>query len=319
MIRWFAATVALAFAAPALAQSTGELAAQDLRLAVIADRMMAANAALCTQTMPITGLTMHSADQYGDETARALFPSGPVAAALVLPGSPAERAGLRAGDTLVAIAGQDLAALPPPEDGHLREAAFALLASQPPGETLHIGVRRGADIITATLTAPPGCRVLVEVVTGEGVMGRSDGRVIQISLTLAAMLDDDGLAVIFAHELAHVVLHHRVRLEEAGVRKGLLGEIGRNRRLNRRVEEEADLMSAHLLANAGYDPAIAPAFWHSPTGERAGGGLLRSRVYPSPEARGDRIAAEIAAHLPTETRPSWPAHLIALRDAPFAR
>jgi len=296
-----------------------ELQVQDTRLAVIAERMMAGNAALCTQTMPITGLTLHSADQYGEEAARTLFPSGSVAAALVLPGSPAERAGLRAGDMLVAIAGHDLSELTAPEDGHLREAAFALLASQAPGERLHITARRGDEITSAALTAPPGCRALVEVVTGKGVMGRSDGRVIQISLTLIAMLDDDGLAVIFAHELAHVVLHHRSRLEAAGVRKGLLGEFGRSLRLNRQVEQEADLMSAHLLANAGYSPAIAPYFWRSPVGERAGGGLLRSRVYPSPEARGDRIAEEIAAHLSSGIRPSWPAHLTAMRDAPFAR
>jgi len=318
VIRWFAAALALALAAPALGQSMDELAAQDMRLALIADRMMAANAGLCTQTMPITGLSLHSADQYDDAAARALFPSGLVAAALVLPGSPAEQAGLRKDDTVVAIAGRDIAALTPRGDGHLREAAFALLASQPPGEPLHITARRGAETITATLTAPPGCRSLVEVVASAGVMGRSDGRVIQISLTLAEMLDDDGLAVIFAHELAHVVLHHRTRLEAAGVRKGLLGEFGRNRRLNRQVEEEADLMSAHLLANAGFDPAIAPAFWRSVTGERAGGGLLRSRVYPSPAARADMIAAEIVAHLPSPMRQTWPEHLLARRDAPFA-
>jgi hypothetical protein len=172
-------------------------------------------------------------------------------------------------------------------------------------------------VVEALLTAPPGCRALVEIVTGEGLMGRSDGRVIQISYNLAAMLDDDGLAVTFAHELAHVVLEHRRRLETAGIDKGLLGEFGRNQQANRQVEVEADRLSAHLLANAGYDPAIAPAFWNSVTGRRAGGGLMRSFVYPSATARGDLIAREIALYLPLGRGPSWPGHLLALRDGAF--
>lgn len=319
MIRWLIGALVLACAAPVQAQTMEQLQAQDVRLAVIADRIMAANAALCSQTMPITGLSLHSADQYGADAARVLFPSGPIAAALVLPGSPAEQAGLRSGDALLAIGARSLASLVPPDDGHLREAAFALLASQAPGEPLAITARRGGETIAATISAPRGCRALVEIVTGEGMMGRSDGRVIQISLTLAAMLDDDGLAAIFAHELAHVVLLHRNRLEAAGVDKGLLGEFGRNQQLNRQVEVEADRMSVHLLANAGFDPALAPAFWNSVTGQRAGGGLLRSFIYPSATARGDLIAREIALYLPLGPAPTWPGHLLALRDRPFAR
>ena len=130
---------------------------------------------------------------------------------------------------------------------------------------------------------------------------------------------DDELAVIFAHELGHLVLEHRRRLTEAGVEKGFFGEFGRNRRLNRQVEEEADRMSAHLLANAGYDPAIAPAFWRSKLGKRAGGGLFRSGTYPSPGARAGLVETEIATYLGSPLPPDHAAHLLAARDAPFVR
>ncbi len=294
-----------------------ELQTQDLRLAVVAERIMAANAALCTQTMPVTGLLLHSADQYGP-AGEALFPAGPLAAALVLPGSPAALAGARQGDTVLAIGAQNVAALALADGGHLREAAFDVLASQPAGEPIAWQLIRDGQPVNATITAPPGCRALVEVIAGEELMGLSDGRVIQISYALAAVLDDNGLAAVFAHELAHSVLHHRARLESAGVRKGLLGEIGRNQRLNRQVEVEADRMSVHLLANAGYDPGIAPTYWNSATARRFEG-LSLSLTYPTATARSDLIAQEIALYLPLGAGPTWPGHLLALRDRPFAQ
>ena len=75
-------------------------------------------------------------------------------------------------------------------------------------------------------------------------------------------------------------------------------------------------MTAHLLANAGYDPRIAPAFWRSRLGRRAGGGILRSRVYPSSEARAQLVEREITDYLGGGA-PSYPGHLLGRRDLPF--
>jgi hypothetical protein len=107
-------------------------------------------------------------------------------------------------------------------------------------------------------------------------------------------------------------------LSAAGVDQRLAGEFGRNRRLARQAEEEADRMAAHILARAGHDPRIAPAFWRSAVGRRIGGGLFRSRIYPSPAARADLIEAEIAQHLPPGQPPALPVHLIGLREQPLA-
>jgi predicted Zn-dependent protease len=97
---------------------------------------------------------------------------------------------------------------------------------------------------------------------------------------------------------------------------GALGEFGRNQRLNRQIEVEADRISAHLLANAGYAPGTAPAFWRSRLGRRVGGGLQISATYPSAEARARLIEREIADYLGAGG-PSWPGHLLARRDMPF--
>ena len=302
------------------AQETSPLAllqAQDVRLAQIAERQLAANAQLCPGLMPLTGMILHSRDQYSAPAIDPLFANGAIAVAALVPGGVAEQAGVRAGDGVLSVNGIRLALLEPGEGAPLRDAVFELLADQPMEEPLQLVLSREGEQLQVVLDAPPGCRALVEIVTGGGLMGRSDGRVIQISFDLASLLADDELAVIFAHELSHMVLDHRARLVAAGVSKGMLGEFGRNRRLNRQVEVEADRMSVHLLANAGYEAEIAPRFWKSAHGARAGGGLMRSAIYPSPVSRADLIATEVANYIPNGRGPSWPGHLLALRHDPF--
>lgn len=310
---------AIAFAQQVAAQPGNGLEAifrQDLRLAAIAERILRANAPLCRNLMPMTGMVLHSRDQYR-EGANTDFGNGSISIAAIVPGSPAAAAGLAPGDGLAAIGSLRTAGLRAEGQAPLRDSAFAALAEQPPEAPIVLSFVRDGEERTVTLDASPGCRSLVEIRTENGLNARSDGRVIQVNYGLAAAATDDEIAVIFAHELGHLVLEHRRRLEAAGVSKGFFGEFGRNQRFNRQVEVEADRMSVHLLANAGYDPAIVPTFWRSSLGRRASGGLLRSSTYPSAEARARLIEGEIAGYLGTGTGPSWPGHLLARRDAPF--
>jgi len=290
---------------------------QDIRLAIIAERQLSANAELCLNLMPMTGMVLHSQDQYGGDQLANVFALGPIAIAGLVPGSAAELAGLNAGDAILAINGQRTADLIAKDGAPLRDAVFDLIAMQPVDESLRLIVNTGSGERAIELPPRPGCKALVEIITGAGLVGRSDGRVIQVSYDLAVLLDDAGLAVIFAHELGHVVLDHRARLVDAGVSKGLLGEFGRNQRLNRQVEVEADRMSAHLLSNAGYDPQIASDFWRSTQGRSAGNGLLRSFIYPSHNSRADLIDEEMSNFLPLRTGPTWPGHLIFRRTRSF--
>jgi hypothetical protein len=303
----------------ARAQAATELTAlhaQDLRLAALADRMLVANRELCRTLMPVSGIIIHSRDQYG-ATPPADFVQAPVAVAAIVPGSPADLAGLQAGDGLRAIGGTELAAIPPPGEGPLRDAVFNHLASLPPSEPLELSVVRGGIELVLTLAPQAGCRALVEILTEDGRIARSDGRVIQLSLGFVADLSDEGLAASFAHELAHVVLEHRRRLSEAGVSKGFFAEFGSDRRRNRAAEVEADRLSVHLLANAGLDPRIGPRFWRSSEGRRADAGIFRSSIYPSPTRRAELLEEEIAGQLPLGTGPTMAAHLLALRDTAF--
>ena len=292
------------------------LLVQDVRLATIAERILAANSELCRQHMPLTGLVLHSRDQYRASVAGDAFANGRLAVGALVPGSAASAA-LAPGDAIAAIGGTRTDGLVAEGDAPLRDSAFALLAAQPGGAPLTLTVAHDGGERAVRLDVPTGCRALVEIRSVSGLNARSDGRVIQINYGLATLATDDELAVIFAHEMGHLVLEHRRRLSSAGVEKGFFGEFGRNQQLNRQVEVEADRIAAHLLANAGYDPAIAPRFWRSSLGRRAGGGLLRSSTYPSAEARAQLIEREIAEYIGAGAAPTWPGHLLARRDIPF--
>jgi hypothetical protein len=313
------AVVALALPNPVMAQATGSmdvLVRQDLRLAAVAERMLAANDSLCRQHMPLTGLILHSRDQYSAKMAGNVFANGRIAVEAVVPGSVSAGAGIAAGDGIITIGSVPTETMVREGEAPLRDTAFAALAGAP--SPVALALARGGEQRAVSIAAPSGCRALVEIRSANGLNARSDGRVIQVNYGLATQATDDELAVIFAHELGHLVLEHRRRLTEAGVEKGFFGEFGRNRRLNRQVEEEADLMSVHLLANAGYDPAIAPAFWRSKLGRRAGGGLFRSGTYPSPGERARSIETEIATYLGAAPLADHAAHLLAAREVPFA-
>ena len=312
------ACACMAFAQQSAAQSSGlgALLQQDVRLATIAERMLAANRELCRQHMPLSGMVLHSQDQYGKGVAGEAFANGRIAVEAVVPDSPAAAA-LAPGDAIAAVGSTRTDTLVAEGETPLRDLAFGLLADQPDGAPLALTVTRGGHERAVTLDAPTGCRALVEIRATGGINARSDGRVIQVNYGLASEATDDELAVVFAHEMGHLVLEHRRRLSTAGVEKGFFGEFGRNQRLNRQVEVEADRISAHLLANAGYDPAIAPRFWRSNLGQRASGGLLRSSTYPSAEARAQLIEREIAEYIGSGAHPTWPGHLLSRRDTPF--
>lgn len=321
LVKLMIALLAVASGQQSSAQSgdaVGVLLAQDARLAAISERLMGANRELCRRLMPTAGFVIHSRDQYPAGAGQAQFTNGSVAIATVVADSPAGRE-LRAGDGLVAIGSTRMATLRADAEtgAPLRDAAFAALADQPADAPLTVTIARAGTEHVVKLPGRPECRALVEIASGNGLDARSDGRVIQISYGLAAAASDEQLAVTFAHELAHVVLEHRRRLEAAGVVKGFFGELGRNQQLNRQVEVEADRMSVHLLANAGYDPRIATQFWRSPLGRRAGRGILRSSTYPSAEARAQLIEREVVEYLGAGAAPTWPGHLLSRRDAPL--
>lgn len=291
------------------------LRAIDLRLTTIAHRLVVANVPLCRETSPATGIVLHALSQYDPATqgpARVTFGfATPVAVEAVVTGSAAARTGVTADDGVIAIDGKPLTRTAGTSSAD-RDAALAALADAP--SPVRMTLARAGQNREVSVAAPAGCRAAFEVLLGPSMTAQSDGRVVQIGVRFFERYRDDETAVIVAHELAHVILRHRIRLEAAGVKGGLFSELGRNGRLNRMVEDQADRLGVTLLHNAGYDPASAARFWIAHGGD-IDGGLFRSRTHPATKARIAALQAEAGA-IPAGARPYIPP-ILATRDQPL--
>jgi len=196
-----------------------------------------------------------------------------------------------------------------------RDAMVALLDEQPIDRPLRFVVRRAEGERTITVASSPGCRTLFELRVGTAMDAVADGRLVQISSAFLDRLADPQLAVVVAHELSHNILRHHERLNAAKVSRGLLRELGRNGRIHRLTEDDADRLGMHLLRNAGWDPQEAVRFWQGP-GARIDGGIFHSRTHSSAAKRAELIAAELAA-LPKDAPIPYRPPVLATRDQPL--
>lgn len=300
-----------------------QLRRQDQVLASIAQRLTIANAPLCDEQMPASGLVLHTIDQYPSALANDVkavfgFPS-PVAAEIVLPASPAEVAGVKVGDGIEAIDGITLSAATvnmSVPNTQRRDAIERQILRLPPLAPMRVTVKRSDMLQTLVIHPVAACRARFEVIPDSSWTARSDGELIQVSARFVDRLSKAELAVVVSHELAHTVLRHRRRLHAADVDKGLLSEFGRNGRLNRRAEDEADQLSVYLLHNAGFDPKSAPAFWRK-HGDMLGGWLFRRRTHASPAARARAMEAEITKIPGDSPITTYTPPLLSTRNQPF--
>src|SRR5436305_208940 len=84
----------------------------DVRLAAVGYRLSRSNSQRCVQPQALTGLMLHDRSSYDqgerDSIAQRYALGGGFGILNVVPGSAAERAGLRAGDVLIRLADSDL-------------------------------------------------------------------------------------------------------------------------------------------------------------------------------------------------------------------
>ena len=305
------------FAGPApgssLAEEFDALVRQDARVATVAYRLAAANAALCSRRTPLTGLTVQTVGQYDANvraTARARLGLGELPTVVaVAPGSPAAAAGLRAGDRLAAANG----AIFSPDRNEARRgssatvrAAYDRLDSAGSGGAFALLIERGGARRELRLSPEAGCAGRVQLVPSDRLNASADDRHVNISTAIAERArSDDALATLMAHEFAHLILDHKHRL---GAKRGrpspLPGPLGAERLTRRTAEREADYLAMHLAARAGYDISVAPAFWREMgAAYRRNGWATESRP-DSPERTRtialaiEEIAAKRLAHAP---------------------
>ncbi len=300
------------------AESLAGLRAADLRLAEIFYRLAHANRPLCDRQAQLSGLVLHRLTAYRAEIrdqARAFFNfASPVAVEAVLAGTPAAMAGWQAGDSILAIDGVPLDSDPLVGTSRARAqddtvAIEAQIASASARHPVEIDISRAGKPMTLPLPTLVGCAGRAEVVVSHTLNAASGDMTIQVNAALMNLLSsDEDLAAVVAHELAHLIMHHPERLTAAGVDRGLMRDFGRNARLIRQTEDEADRLSVHLLANAGYNPASASQYLKRYRQALHTDSILAGNTHSRGRARVallDREAADIAARGTLPSIPDW--------------
>lgn len=240
----------------------------DRRLATVAFRLQLANVELCPRTGPVAGWVLHHSAQYDPATRSDIasvysLDANPGVLALAA-GSPAQLAGLREGDVLVAVNGMALTIAPPKGAASYgpTEQAIRLLDSQMALGPARLSLLRDAAPLEVIVRPVIGCDYPVQLLIGDELNAWADGR--RVSITTAMVryaVTDDELAVFVAHELAHNILSHQERIAASGPTGAIFGNMGTHPGNLIALEREADYLGLYLTSRAGFDPTSAPELW----------------------------------------------------------
>lgn len=249
---------------PRVAAALEALAAKDLRVARVAFRLQTGGVRQCRNRTALPGLIVQEPAQYRADlrpAMAALYNLGPYPAVTgVVPGGPADRAGVRTGDQVTALDGVPLGATPARSrkaDGDSYGLLVDRLARAFAKGRATLALRRDGAVFTRTVVGAPACASAVQLDLDTGRNAGADGSTVTISQGLLDFTrSDDELAFVIGHELAHNILGHRSFLDST--RRGGGGESGA---AVIETEREADYWGLYLVAWAGYDVTQTPAFW----------------------------------------------------------
>jgi beta-barrel assembly-enhancing protease len=230
----------------------------------------------------------------------------------VTKGGAADRAGLRAGDRIVAIGGRALGLGP-------RALAYAATAVRvvsvaSAGPLMFNVVRSGEPM--RFLAAPDAvCNYRVRVVASRDLNAFSDGLHVFVTSGFMQIVDDDELSVILAHEIAHNSMGHvGAKFRNAGTFVWLYFIVDGIARLTSRqymppsnpalagplgaalfskgFEAEADYVAMYELALAGRSVEAAPRLWRHVVGDHSGRSII-ARTHPTTAERVVRMRKTI--------------------------
>jgi hypothetical protein len=253
-----------------------DLVAQQDRLDRVAAPLLVNNPAICkNNARNLLGITAKNKYSYSEELSSATHEAFGLNERLqvvrVLAGSGAARAGVRKGDTLLAIDDQPL----PQGPGAERQAAAIVgpLVTGKPSVKLTVA-RSGANV-TLAIPLTLACAFSIELGNSDNVNAYSDGRRIVITRGMMRFAKTDNeLAYVLAKEMAHNVLGHQAKQHISGT----MGEIIDNlvllhpdmstmngtagiRPYPPELDAAADNLSLYMVARAGYSVDGAPRFW----------------------------------------------------------
>jgi hypothetical protein len=254
---------------PTQATAASSWLSETLDLESIAYNIGVANSDRCDNPIMATGLVLHDVGSY-DRSDRAgieqRFALGMGFGVLgTVSHSGADRAGLRPGDEIVGIGSIDLERFATDaivdRGDHARLTRFTDLLNQ----HLHTGpvtlrVRHGNTVRPVTLIGTPACGGRIAYVPGGPLNAWSDGDNVAVNTAMIHFThNDDELAFVVAHEMAHNMLHHAARPGRPAAWTAMfgIGAIG-----IRREEIAADTYAVDLLDRTRFGTHGAVALIH---------------------------------------------------------
>jgi hypothetical protein len=244
----------------------------------------------------------------------------------VMPGSPAERAGLQEGDFLLGVGDYNTAR----GEGATKDLVThvaQILAANPAQVTARL--QRGDAVFTAAIAPVLACDYPVAIVPGESINAFATGKAVFVYQGMVRFAQtDEELATVIGHELAHNVRGHidaKMQNYYAGYFAGmvfdiLLGGIGVNtggnvaasagnagaQAFSADFEAEADYVGLYIMASSGLPIEGAANFWRRMGATNPQAISLRSSHPPTAarylalEATAREIAAKRAAGQPLQ-------------------
>jgi hypothetical protein len=261
-------------AAPAQSADTNAQPAwlvQTLRLETVAYGIGVANANRCDHPIMATGLVLHELGSYDARIRPAIaqkFGLGTGFGVLgVVPGSGADRAGLRAGDEIVGVDATDLESFGrdaiAQQGQHERITRLTdLLDSRLRQGEVRVRIRNHGFERNATLSGAPACGGRVTYIADGPLNAWSDGDNVAVSAAMMRFArNNDELAFVVAHEMAHNLLHHA---EQPGHPPTWMAMFGIGTQGIKRNEIAADEFAVDLLDRTSFNARGAlPMIWRT--------------------------------------------------------
>lgn len=211
---------------------------------------------------------------------------------LVTRGGPAQAAGLKRGDALLAVAGQAVAGK--------KQALEAMAKALEGGGPVPVSVERAGQRLEQTLAPVRVCAYDLFLKTDNAINAYADGRRIVVFTGLMKFVQsDDELAAILGHEMAHNNQGHiRAKAGNAllgtllldlpvailtGVNPNLGGQVGAQA-YSQEFEAEADYVGLYFTARAGYDIQDVADIWRRMAVENPGA-ITMGGSHPATAAR----------------------------------
>ncbi len=294
------------------------------RLERVGMPILLANTALCDRRNYYYGLQLVHAQDSSDEYRSAYkthynLTDDNIQIGRVMPESPAAEIGILAGDELVSIDGV------PVEGGKKADDWIDEYYYGRPEEQIDMSVviRRDGEFKTFDIKPKTICGYPMVMDNTDELNAYADGdRIFFSAAMIEFMADDDHLALVIGHELAHNTMDHIEKKQGNALGGVLVGAIftvltgvdmtglGRDiagSAFSQEFEAEADYVGVYYAARAGYDISDVAHLWRRMAARHPGSIDLAGTTHPSTakrflaiEATRDEILAKKAAGEPLE-------------------